>query len=164
MANGPPKWLIPAILLAHFGLLACYTFPSRWIPDRLRYWSITYARPLFHQGWDLFAPDPPRCSCELQVGIGESNWRELDAYGDHYLRTRMARNIAAYLNGGSPMPDTLKVPPVMEEALRGMVRDIGRELPDLRFRAVQRCVKDDRRPAERTTRYVPIVFVDPPRP
>lgn len=163
MANGPPKWLIPAILLAHFGLLASYTFPSRWIPDRLRYWSITYARPLFHQGWDLFAPDPPRCSCEVQVGIGES-WRALDASGDNYLRTRMVRNVAAYLNGGSPFPDTLTVPPVMEEALLGLVRDMMHDEGDLRFRAVQHCVVDDHRPTDRDTRYVPIVFVDRHQP
>ena len=164
MQPGPRKPLIVGILFAHFALLACYTLPRAWVPDRLYYWSITWARPLFHQGWDLFAPAPPRCSCELQVGIGESDWRALDAYGDHYLRTRMARNIAAYLGGGSPFPDTLTVPPVMEEALHGMVRDIGREVPDLRFRAVQRCVKDDHRPADRATRYVPIAFVDRLRP
>ena len=77
---------------------------------------------LFHQGWDLFAPDPPRCSCEIQVGLNDLDWRPLDASQDHYLATRMARNIAAYLNGGSPFPDTLRVDPLMERAVRGMVR------------------------------------------
>jgi hypothetical protein len=151
---------IAAIVLAHFALIACYTFPRAWVPDRLHYWSITYARPLFHQGWDLFAPDPPRCSCEIQAGLNDQDWRALDASQDHYLATRMVRNIAAYLNGGSPFPDTLRVDPLMERAMRGMVRDIGREVKNLRFRAVQQCVADDRRPLDRSIRYVPIAFIE----
>lgn len=151
---------IATIVVAHFALIACYTFPREWVPDRFHYWSITYARPLFHQGWDLFAPDPPRCSCEIQVGLNDQDWRPLDASQDHYLDTRMARNIAAYLNGGSPFPDSLRVDPLMERAMRGMVRDIGREVKDLRFRAAQQCVADDRRPLDRSIRYVPIAFVE----
>jgi hypothetical protein len=157
------RLLIIGVLTAHFALLACYTFPRQWVPDRLFFWSVSYARPLFHQGWNLFAPDPPRCSCELEVGIG-ADWRPLDASQDHYLVTRMKRNIAAYLDGAWPFADTLYVEPVMEQAMRGLVRDIGREVPDLRFRAVQRCVIDDRRPLERVQRTVPVVFMKPGDP
>lgn len=156
--------VIGALLAVHFALLACYTFPRRWVPDRLHFWSVTYVRPLFHQGWDLFAPDPPRCSCTLQVGLHATDWRALDASQDHYLVTRMHRNIAAYLDGARPFGDTLYVEPLMEQAMRAMVRDIGREVPGLRFRAVQRCVTDDHRPWERTERVVPIVFVKPAKP
>lgn len=152
------RLVIGVVLAVHFALLACYTFPRQWVLDRLFFWSVSYARPLFHQGWNLFAPDPPRCSCELQVGIGE-DWRPLDAAQDHYLVTRMKRNIAAYLDGARPFGDTLYVEPVMEQAMRGLVRDIGREVPDLRFRAMQRCVTDDRHPLERTERIVPVVFM-----
>ena len=99
-------------------------------------------------------------ACEIEVGLNDQDWRPLDGSQDHYLATRMARNIAAYLNGGSPFPDTLRVDPLMERAVRGMVRDIGREVKDLRFRAVQQCVTDDQRPLDRSIRYVPIVFVE----
>jgi len=157
------RLIIGAVLALHFGLLACYTLPEQWVPKRLHYWSITYARPLFHQGWSLFAPDPPRCSCEVQVGMGE-DWRALDAAQDHYLLTRMTRNISAYLEGAVPFADTLYVEPLMEQAMRGMVRDIGREVPELRFRAVQRCVTDDHRPLDREMRTVPIVFMKPIKP
>lgn len=156
--------IIVCMLLVHFALLACYTLPSVWVPERQYFWSVTYARPLFHQGWNLFAPAPPRCSCELQVGLNEQDWRPLNAPQDHYLVTRMSRNIAAYLDGAVPFGDTLYVEPLMEQAMRGMVRDIGREVPALRFRAVQRCVTDDHRPLDRTERFVPIVFMKPPTP
>ncbi len=158
------KVIIVCMLLVHFALLACYTLPSVWVPERQYFWSVTYARPLFHQGWNLFAPAPPRCSCELQVGLNEQDWRPLNAPQDHYLVTRMSRNIAAYLDGAVPFGDTLYVEPLMEQAMRGMVRDIGREVPALRFRAVQRCVTDDHRPLDRTERFVPIVFMKPPTP
>lgn len=160
MKPGTRGPVIAAILFAHFGLLACYTLPRGWVPERLRFWSITYVRPQFHQGWDLFAPDPPRCSCELEVGLPGNDWRPISDGDHHYLRTRMVRNIAAYLNGAHPFPDTLMAPPVMEEALHGLVRDMARDGAAPHFRAVQRCVKDDQRPADRTTRYVPIIFPD----
>ena len=158
------KVIIVCMLLVHFALLACYTLPSVWVPERQYFWSVTYARPLFHQGWNLFAPAPPRCSCELQVGLNEQDWRPLNAPQDHYLVTRMSRNIAAYLDGAVPFGDTLYVEPLMEQAMRGMVRDIGREVPALRFRAVQRCVTDDHRPLDRTERFVPNEFMKPPTP
>ena len=28
---------------------------------------MSYARPLFHQQWDLFAPDVPPCGCTIEV-------------------------------------------------------------------------------------------------
>ncbi len=153
-----------ALLVLHFLLLACYTLPDAWVPDRPRAWSTAYARPLFHQQWGLFAPDPPRCSCELQVAVGTEAPRALHAAQDHYLVTRMARNTAAYLDGARPLGDTLYVDPLLASAMRALVRDVGREVPALRFQAVQRCVTDDRRPLERTGRVVPIILVDHPRP
>lgn len=162
-----PRWArraIAGMLAVHVALLACYTLPEPWVPAPLRALATAHARPLFHQGWTLFAPDPPRCACELQVGIGEHDWRALDAAQDHYLVTRMARNTAAYLDGARPFGDTLYVEPMLMQALHGLVRDIGREVPDLRFRAVQRCVTDDRRPLERTLRIVPVVPAKPPTP
>lgn len=144
-----------AVLALHGALLAAYTLPEAWVPASLRAVSTAYARPLFHQGWTLFAPDPPRCSCALEVGIG-NDWRPIDAAQDHYLATRMARNLAAYLDGARPFGDTLYVEPMLMQAVRAMVRDVGREVPGLRFRAVQRCVSDDRRPLERTLHIVPL--------
>jgi hypothetical protein len=154
--SGRVRRAIAAGLALHALLLACYTLPATWVPAGLRALSIAYARPLFHQGWDLFAPDPPRCACELQVGLGE-DWRALDAAQDHYLVTRMARNLASYAEGARPLGDTLYMEPLLWQAMHALVRDIGREVPDLRFRAVQRCATDDRRPLERSTRVVPVV-------
>jgi hypothetical protein len=155
---------IGALLALHTALLAAYTLPEAWVPPPLRALATAHARPLFHQGWTLFAPDPPRCACELQVGIGEHDWRALDGAQDHYLVTRMARNTAAYLDGARPLGDTLHVDPMLWQAMHALVRDIGREVPELRFRAVQRCVTDDRRPQERTLRIVPVLPAKPPTP
>lgn len=59
---------LPLILaLAHTLVLAFYAFPADLIPERLRFWSSTYTRPLFHQQWNLFAPDVPPCGCTIEV-------------------------------------------------------------------------------------------------
>ncbi|MCB0793262.1 MAG: hypothetical protein KDB88_00865, partial [Flavobacteriales bacterium] len=50
-----------ALACCHSLIILCYVAPEQLVPDRLRFWSQAYARPLFHQQWELFAPEPPRC-------------------------------------------------------------------------------------------------------
>jgi hypothetical protein len=143
-----------AIAVVHTLLLACYTMPGRFVPERLRVVAQGYARPLFHQQWRLFAPDPPLCDCTVQVQVGDGDWRSLARPGDGYLDRRMAQGIArnvqrALADGAAPDAPTL-------QAMQAMVRDIGRERGGLRFRLVEHCVAGSSRPALRTERITPI--------
>jgi hypothetical protein len=142
---------IPLIVGVHTLLLACYVFPASLVHERLQAWGQAYARPFFHQQWRLFAPDPPLCSCGVEVGLPGGDWRPIDAPFNHYLQRRQAQGIARYVQAevhrGDTVPD-----PALVQAMRSMVRDIGREVPDLRFRLVEQCVEDPQRPMLRTRR------------
>lgn len=151
------RWWV-VVLALHFGLLACYTLPEAWVPERLQVLSGVYVRPLFHQQWRLFAPDPPRCSGELQVAVGE-DWQPVGRPQDHYLVTRMTRSLADYAGGQEPLPDTLHMDARLGQAMQALVRDMGREVP-VHFRLVQQCVPDDARPLPRDVRIIPVV-IDP---
>lgn len=155
------KWIVVAIVAFHMVLLAAYTAPEDLVPPRLRFWSQAYTLTIFHQRWDLFAPDPPRCSCELQVILNPSDSRPIASSQDHFLVRRMALQLGQYVGGTRPLPDTLVVDQQMEHAIRGLVRDIGREAKDLRFQAEQTCVDDLAHPDQRSWRIVPIQFVAP---
>jgi hypothetical protein len=63
-----------------------------------------YARPLFHQKWELFAPDPPLCSSTLSC--------EPD---DHYLVDRIHRNLAYHI--GTFIHNKDSIPEVLHVAL-----------------------------------------------
>ncbi|HPJ53017.1 MAG TPA: hypothetical protein PLF80_08815 [Flavobacteriales bacterium] len=56
-----------ALALGHTLLLAAYVLPTGMVPERAHVIGQAYARPLFHQWWGLFAPDPPACSCDWSV-------------------------------------------------------------------------------------------------
>lgn len=143
------------LLALHTLLLACYTFPSGIIPERLRFIGQLYASPVFHQQWRLFAPDPPLCDAEVQVRLGVEDWRPLTRAGDGYLDRRMAqaiaRNVQRALASGLHGPDAPTA-----QALRAMIRDIGRDRGGLSFRLVEHCVTDPARPAARTERITPL--------
>jgi len=148
------KGILIGIAAAHTLLLALYTFPHQLVPERLRIIGQLYARPLFHQQWRLFAPDPPLCDCRLQVKVGEEEWRSLLRQDDGYLDRRMVQTIArnvqrAVAEGAVPDQPTL-------QAMRAMVRDISREQPNLRFRLVERCVVDAEEPDQRVERITEI--------
>jgi len=136
-----------AIVAFHLVLLAAYTFPDRIVPDRLRILGQAWARPLFHQQWKLFAPDPPLCSCEVQVAWDGGAWRSINADPAHYLTRRMSNGIAHYAQGDRGRPS-----PVVREAMRRMVRGIGDGGTEPRFRLVERCVADPGDPAHREER------------
>jgi hypothetical protein len=154
MNKSSRRFVIGAVAL-HTLLLACYTFPEQLVPERLRVMGQFYARPVFHQQWRLFAPDPPLCSCELQMAIGNEHWRPITRQDDGFLDRRIAqsiaRNIQRALGEVEQQPD-----PRMLASMRLMVRDILRERQNLRFRLVEHCVTDPRRPIDREARITPI--------
>lgn len=78
------KWSVVLMVTVHMLMLCGHTFPRSMVPEKLWYWSMAYARPLFHQKWELFAPDPPQCSAAIECGTKR----------DHYLIDRIERNIA----------------------------------------------------------------------
>lgn len=140
---------------AHALLLALYTFPVQLVPERLRIIGQLYASPLFHQQWRLFAPDPPLCDCAVQAQLGQQAWRPLTRQGDGYLDRRMAqgiaRNVQRALAAGATRPDAPTA-----QAMRAMVRDLGWEQGEFRFRLVEHCVTDPSRPWARTERITPL--------
>lgn len=142
------KRIMAAVLAAHTALLAMYTFPHELVPERLRVIGQLYVRPVFHQQWRLFAPDPPTCDCQVEVRNGGEDWRSIVREGDGYLDRRMAqsiaRNVQRITEQGGNRPD----PPTWA-AMQAMVRDITRERPELRFRLVEHCVEDPKEPAHR---------------
>ncbi|MBK6540731.1 MAG: hypothetical protein IPG10_05555 [Flavobacteriales bacterium] len=155
------KWYVVFAVAMHIAMLAAYTAPEEWVPARVRLWSQAYVRPVFHQTWGLFAPDPPLCSCELRVLLGPSVSRPLAGSHDPFLVRRMALQMGHYLGGTRPLPDTLVVDERMEGAMRGLVRDTGGTELGLGFQAVQYCVDDVARPEHRPGRIVPIRFRSP---
>lgn len=152
-----PRFLLP-VLGAHILLLAAYTGPERWVPPRLRAWSVAWVRPLFHQGWDLFAPDPPRCSCVLQARAGNGPWRAL-AHEEGLLARRMARHLAAYAGGGAVLPDTLVLSQRWAPAMRTLA--IREGVGPRSFRAVQRCLEGPSGALWLKERTVPIQLTGP---
>ncbi len=151
------KRIAIALVALHTLLMACYTFPEGLVPARARVIGQLYARPLFHQQWRLFAPDPPMCDCAVEVGLGESEWRPLVHAGSSYLMRRMAQGIARNtqraLADGASGPDE---PTAL--AMRAMVRDLGREGGHLRFRLVEHCVAEPGQPAVRTMRITSLAL------
>ncbi|MBL7950735.1 MAG: hypothetical protein JNM62_03345 [Flavobacteriales bacterium] len=149
-----------SIVAVHIGMALCYTLPRTMVPDTWSFLSQRYMRPLFHQQWSLFAPDPPRCACVVQVGLQDGSWRPLVTDDDHYLVRRMARPLADHVQEQLERDDTVLMP-VLSDAMRGLVRDIGRESPGLRFRLIERCVKDPARPFERDERITSLHLPEP---
>lgn len=149
------RWIFIAAL-AHTLVLAAYVLPDAWVPARARAWSQAYARPLWHQQWRLFAPDPRMTSAWVEVGLSDSAWRPLDAgFADEPAMHRMAGSIARYmedeLDRGLPTPS-----PAIMQAMRAMVPDIVRDAPHVRFRLVRDRAVDPHHPErrERTITYL----------
>lgn len=149
---------VVAAVLLHTLLLAAYTFPEQFVPEQARVIGQWYARPLFHQQWKLFAPDPPQCSCELEVRFGQgASWSSIDRGPDTYLQRRtvqnLARHVQAEVHQGDTVPD-----PLLVKAMRMNIQYSndatlrGAAAPDPEFRLVEQCITDPQRPLERSER------------
>ncbi len=148
------KRIAIVVVVVHTALLACYTFPSALVPEKLRVLGQFYARPLFHQQWLLFAPDPPLCSCQLQAQWGTRPWSSIDRGPASYLQRRtvqaLARHVQAEVHAGDTIPAIELV-----QAMRSMAHysefesGEGRTPPTVQFRLVEQCVVDPARPSQR---------------
>ncbi|MEO8069321.1 MAG: hypothetical protein ABI599_16605 [Flavobacteriales bacterium] len=121
--RGLVRWLMAAVVAGHTLLLAAYTFPSGWVPLRLRYWSQAYARVLFHQDWRLFAPDPPECGCALQVRLApDGPWTDLNSVRADPIWQRMCANACRYAEAGIPAgASRVEVPLALSVSLERML-------------------------------------------
>lgn len=60
-----------AFLLVHFGATVVYTVDDLPIDPRIQHRAAMYMKPLFHQGWKLFAPDVPTCNPVMHFRVYE---------------------------------------------------------------------------------------------
>jgi len=128
-------------------LLAGYTFPRLFTCERLHLLVQWYARPLFHQQWKLFAPDPPSCSCTLEWRTEGADWAPIATDGMHYLERRMVYNHCQWLAEGYFGAEL--------EARSALLRLAGTDEDAApRFRIVQGCITDPKQPAERAERII----------
>lgn len=160
MSTHSARVLVVLVVAAHLALLLAYTLPRSFVPDRARMWSMHHVRPLFHQQWNLFAPDPSICACRVEVDLPDGSWRPVIPDDRHYLLRRMARPLAELIRSGMQHGDAV-LRPELASALRGLTRDIGREAPGLRFRLVQRCIIDPAVPVERAEIITPLRLPEP---
>lgn len=145
------------VVAVHTAMLACYTFPAQLVPEQLRVMGQLYARPLFHQQWLLFAPDPPLCSCEVQAKWGSRPWGSIERGENSYLQRRVAQAIARHVQAavqhGEVSPPRELLGPMRAMALYSEFEPgEGRKPPVVEFRLVQHCVIDPARPQERAER------------
>ena len=52
-------WFGLVMIFVHFSMTSLYTIPAFPAPDVLKKQARSYMWPMFHQGWQLFAPDVP---------------------------------------------------------------------------------------------------------
>ena len=152
--------IVIGLVVLHVLMLAAYTMPPTYEPSKLHVLSIRYVRPLFHQQWHLFAPDPPLCSCELEVEKVPGEWHPLEKASMDPLPRRMARHLAEYVQDGVAEGDDRPMP-VLQQAIRSMVRDITGETDSLQFRLVEQCVQDPEQPKDRKTQITMLEFDRP---
>lgn len=139
--SGRSRNLAIAFAIAHTLLLAAYTLPASVVPTRVRYWSQAYARTLFHQDWRLFAPDPPTCSCALEVQREPNGeWIELRSLRTHFIYRRMVANACRYAEASPRMSggDTIRIPAVLAVSLERMARMDTDHVPSLNSMRLRR--------------------------
>lgn len=137
------RWTIIAVVALHTALIAAYTLPEHWVPMKVRMVAQWYARPLFHQQWRLFAPDPPACSCTLQVEA-DGMWHPLTSMRIGHLQQRkvvaLCRYVQAEVQQGRDRPSAL---------LRTALIANAEQDPPPSMRLVQQCVVDPLHPDQR---------------
>ncbi len=97
------KWLFLVFLMLHLSLSGLYVF-RKDLPNELARISIGYCSPLFHQNWQLFAPDVAVYHPELQLKLrnsdGKVEWKNVSHYFGYKsggVMKRLEYNIAADL-------------------------------------------------------------------
>lgn len=160
MTDRKHRVVVVSLVAVHLVLLLAYTMPRTWVPQRLQFLATRYVRPLFHQQWNLFAPDPPMCATAVEVGLPDGSWRPLVPADRGVLQQRLARRVTEWVflevqQGTRPLP------PILSDALHGLTRAMGREGTDLRYRLVERCVVDPARPTERMERTIALQLAAP---
>ncbi|MEZ4740771.1 MAG: hypothetical protein R2818_15765 [Flavobacteriales bacterium] len=160
MSTTAQRWTIIALVALHVLLVAAYTLPQQFVPTRLGAWAQVLVRPLFHQEWHLFSPDPPICSCELEVAMNGRHIAPLVPNDASYLRKRMARHLADHVQDGITNGSTTPAP-ILQEAIRSMARDIARDSDGLTYRLVEQCATDPVRPGIREERITTLTFTSP---
>lgn len=155
MSSRSARLLVVILVATHVAMLLAYTLPAGFVPQRLQAWSTWIVRPLFHQRWNLFAPDPSPCHCRVEVALADDSWMPLIPGDRHYLLRRMDRPLAELIRSAVERGDSV-LRPILADALRGLARDIARDAGPLRYRLVQHCITDPGRPVEREVHITPL--------
>jgi hypothetical protein len=143
---------MPLVLAAlHLLALACYTFPEHFVPAGARHLAMLYARPLFHQQWLLFAPDPPLCHREIQISADGELWHTLHREGAHYLERRMVRNIVHHVHEGLQRG---AIPVPLRETIHRACQPFG-DPETLQYRLMEWCITNAGEPLDRELRVTP---------
>lgn len=73
--------LIVSFLFVHFVITYFYVAPDEFNANGLKQLSGNYIKPVFHQGWSLFAPELPEYNVDVDYRTDSaSQWCELSEY------------------------------------------------------------------------------------
>ncbi|MEO0403715.1 MAG: hypothetical protein AAF193_02480 [Bacteroidota bacterium] len=92
------------LLTIHLILTGIYSLPDKPVPLSLRQMSNSYTVPFFHQGWQLFAPNPPRYQGVLKALVmsnGQMDSVIVGAYvtaPKHYRVKRVVNRLSKQLS------------------------------------------------------------------
>lgn len=64
------------LLTIHFGFTFFYSAPYQLVGTQLPHWASHYNLPLFHQNWNLFAPEPPQWNYEVELIFQEEKYTQ----------------------------------------------------------------------------------------
>lgn len=150
--------VVIALIAMHVSFVLLYTLPARIVPLQVRSLAIAYCRPLFHQQWLLFAPDPPLCSAELVVIDLDGTRHQLPVH-HHYLEERIARTLAFHLHGAAAAGDTA-LPPELEQPIRRYWYARHDDAPAV-VALIEECATDVAHPERREERVTEFDLVGP---
>ncbi len=99
------KSLVVATLLGmglfHFVCVLIYTLPNDFLPETALEISSAYVNPVFHQGWQLFAPDVVKDQFEsrirYQLNGAWTDWEDAEAIPGLNWNTRVQNMSQKYL-------------------------------------------------------------------
>lgn len=147
------KSLFGIFLIFHLCMSCFYVF-RKDLPQFLSQLSIRYCSPLFHQNWQLFAPDVAVYHSELQLKLrdeeGKFQWKNVSecfGYKSGGIMKRIEYNIASdlawdytqmvYFKDGIPQFESLRKTRSYNKAIflvHSYFRNIGMEMDTLNMR------------------------------